>query len=123
MAFSLPYFDVRFVGAILVNARRSIRTRFSVHTGAFAAPPAAYGAVERFLTDFDIKILRSAKAASTPHRRSPTSAIRPAGLDLGAPSAPGIDDTTAPIAAQCQSFLDNVVAQFAGIERRMIEAN
>jgi hypothetical protein len=35
-----------------------------------------------------------------------------AGQDLGAPSAPGIDDTTAPIAAECQSFLDNVVAGF-----------
>ena len=34
--------------------------------GAFAAPPAAYGATERFLTDFDIKILRSAKAAFDP---------------------------------------------------------
>jgi hypothetical protein len=32
--------------------------------GAFAAPPAAYGAPERFLTEFDIKILRSVKAAS-----------------------------------------------------------
>src|SRR5256885_17247565 len=78
--------------------------------GAFAAPPAAYGATERFLTDFDIKILRSVKAVSIPHHRSPTSAIRPAGQDLGAPSAPGIDDTSAPIAAECQSFLDNVIA-------------
>src|SRR3989442_2488481 len=51
-------------------------------------------------------------AASTPHHRSPTSAIRPAGQDLGAPSAPGIDDTTAPIAAECQSFLDHVISQF-----------
>src|SRR5260370_17284208 len=32
--------------------------------GAFAAPPAAYGASERFLTEFEIKILRSVKAAS-----------------------------------------------------------
>jgi hypothetical protein len=79
--------------------------------GAFAAAPAASGAPERFLTDFDIKILRSVKAASIPHHRSPTSAIKPAGQDLGAPSAPGIDDTTAPIAAECQSFLDNVIAQ------------
>ncbi len=82
---------------------------------AFAAPPSVYGAAERFLTDFDIKILRSVKAASTPHHRSPTSAIKPAGQDLGAPSAPEIDDTTAPIAAECQSFLDHVIAQFAGI--------
>ena len=77
----------------------------------FAAPPAAVDeAAERFFTDFDIEILRSVKAAS-PHHRSPTSAIRPAGQDLGARSAPGIDDTTAPIAAECQSFLDNVIAQ------------
>src|SRR5258707_9016524 len=55
--------------------------------GAFAAPPAAYGATERFFKDFDIEILRSVKAALTPHHRSPTSAIRPAGQDLGAPSA------------------------------------
>jgi len=79
--------------------------------GAVAALPVAYGAAERFLTDFDIKILRSAKAASTPHHRSPTSAIRPAAQDLGASSAPGIDNSTAPIAAECQSFLDNVIAQ------------
>jgi hypothetical protein len=64
--------------------------------------------------DFDIEILRSDKGGIAPHHRSPTSAIRPAGQDLGAPSAPGIDDTTAPIAAECQSFLDNVVAQFGG---------
>jgi len=62
------------------------------------------------LKDFDIEILRSVAAAS-PHHRSPTSAIRPAGQELGAPSAPGIDGTTAPIAAECQSFLDNVIAQ------------
>src|SRR5216684_4905706 len=51
------------------------------------------------------------KRRPTPHHRSPTSAIRPAGQDLGAPSAPGIDDTTAPIVAESQSFLDNVIAQ------------
>jgi hypothetical protein len=80
----------------------------------FAAPPAAVDeAAGRFFKDFDIEILRSVKAAS-PHHRSPTSAIRPAGRDLGAPSAPGIDDTTAPIAAECQSFLDHVIAQFGG---------
>jgi hypothetical protein len=61
--------------------------------GAVAAPPVAYGAAERFLTDFDIKFLRSVEAALMPHHRSPTSAISPAGQDLGAPSAPGTDDT------------------------------
>jgi hypothetical protein len=27
---------------------------------------------------------------------------------------PGIGDSTAPIAAECQSFLDNILAQFGG---------
>src|SRR5262245_18866763 len=54
-------------------------------------------------------------AASCRHHRSPTSAIRPAGRDLGARWAPGITDSTAPIAAECQSFLDNVVAEFSTI--------
>jgi uncharacterized protein len=31
--------------------------------------------------------------------------------------APGIGDSTAPIAAECQSFLDNVIAQFEGVWR------
>src|SRR5258707_15737426 len=44
--------------------------------GAFAAPPAAYAAAERFLTDFDIEILRSVKAAS---RRTTEAPPRPSG--------------------------------------------
>src|SRR5260221_13431961 len=64
--------------------------------GAFTAPPAAYGATERFLADFDIKILRSVKAASIPHHRSPTSAIRPAGEELGAAPPPRNYDHNAP---------------------------
>src|SRR5258708_19494789 len=44
--------------------------------GAVGAPPAAYGAAERFLTDFDIKILRSVKAAS---RRTTEAPPRPSG--------------------------------------------
>ena len=46
-----------------------------------------------------------------PHYRSPTSAMEPAGQDLGTPLAPEINDSTAPMAPECQSFLDNVVAQ------------
>jgi hypothetical protein len=46
---------------------------------------------------------------------TPASAIRPAGQDLGAPLALGIDDSTALLAAKCQYFLDNVIAQFGGI--------
>ena len=47
-----------------------------------------------------------------PHHRRPTSATKPAGQDLWAPLAPGIGDSTAPMAAKSQSFPDNVVAQF-----------
>ena len=35
----------------------------------------------------------------------------------------GIDDSTAPIAAKRQSFLDNVIAQFDGVEHGMIDAD
>jgi hypothetical protein len=41
--------------------------------------------------------------------------LEPAGQDLGTPLASGIGDSTAPIAAECQSFLDNVVAQFVRV--------
>src|SRR5262249_28132479 len=51
----------------------------------------------------------------TPHHQSPTSAMEPAGQDLGSALALGTDDSTAPIAAECQSFLDNVIAQFDGV--------
>ena len=45
--------------------------------GAFAAPPAAVDeAAERFFKDFDIKILRSVKAAS---RRTTEAPPRPSG--------------------------------------------
>src|SRR5260370_22368274 len=54
-------------------------------------------------------------AASRRHHRSPPSANKPAGQDLGAPLALGIDDSTALLAAKCQCFLDNVIAQFGGI--------
>jgi hypothetical protein len=40
--------------------------------------------------------------------------MEPAGQDLGSAHALGIDDSTAPIAAERQSFLDNVIAQFDG---------
>src|SRR5271167_3155267 len=47
-----------------------------------------------------------------PHHRSPTSAMEPAGQDLGAPLAPEINGySTAPMASACQSFLHNVVAR------------
>src|SRR6202008_4128412 len=46
-----------------------------------------------------------------PHHRSPTSAMQPAGEDLGAPLRPKFTDNTAPKAPERQSFLDNVVAR------------
>src|ERR1700688_1999222 len=47
-----------------------------------------------------------------PHYRSPTSAMEPAGQGLGGrPWRPKLTDSTAPMAPECQSFLDNVVAQ------------
>src|SRR5262245_4857625 len=61
------------------------------------------------------EILRSVDSGVAPHHRSPASATEPAGQDLGAPLAPGVADSTAPIATECQSFLDNVVAQFGDI--------
>jgi hypothetical protein len=81
---------------------------------AFAARPAADDAAERFFLDFDIEILRSVEAAS---RRTTEAPPRPSGRRGGIPlsgSAPGIDNTTAPIAAESQSFLDHVIAQYGG---------
>jgi hypothetical protein len=66
---------------------------------------------DRFFADFDIEILRSVDDGLAPHHRSPTSAIKPAGQDLRAPQAPGISDSNAPFAADCQSFL-GVLRQF-----------
>ena len=60
--------------------------------GGFAAEqPLRMSAAERFFADFDIEILHSVYGGVAPHHRSPTSAIKPAGQDLGAPSAPGTD--------------------------------
>jgi hypothetical protein len=67
---------------------------------------------ERFFEDFGIGILHSVYGGVAPHHRSPTSANKPAGQDSRALMTPGLDDSTAPIADECQSFLDNVVAQF-----------
>jgi hypothetical protein len=50
--------------------------------------------------------------ALPPHHRSPAAAVKPAGQDLEAPLAPKSDDSTAPIAVECQSFLQAVITQF-----------
>jgi hypothetical protein len=81
----------------------------------FAAATSVAGAVDGFFAGFDMEILRSVHAAPWPHHRRPTSATKPAGQDLWARFAPGIGDSTAPFAPESQSFLDNVIAQFAGV--------
>jgi len=75
------------------------------------------------LADFDIEILHSAHDGIAPHHRSPASAIKPAGQDLGAPLAPKSDDSTAPIAAECQSFLQTLTTNSAILDRRMFVRN
>ena len=69
-------------------------------------------AAKDFLARFDMEILRSVGSGVAPHHRSPTSANEPAGLDLRSAWAPETGHSSAPIALKCQSFLDNVVAQF-----------
>jgi hypothetical protein len=71
---------------------------------------AALGLGAPFLTDLCIGILHSVYGAVAPHHRSPDSANKPAGRDSRALMMPGFDDSTAPIADECQSFLGNVVA-------------
>src|SRR5882757_3860359 len=64
------------------------------------------------------EILRSVDNGVAPHHRSPASATEPAGQDLLGVFAARVSDSTAPIAGKCQSFLDNVLAQFVGIRAR-----
>src|ERR1700676_1298 len=66
---------------------------------------AADDAVGRFFANFDIEILRSVHRGVVPHHRCPASAMEPAGQDPRAPQEPGIDDSTALFAEECQSFL------------------
>jgi hypothetical protein len=87
----------------------------SVMAGSGGFTVVARAAVDlgkRFFADFGIGILDSVYGGVAPHHRSPTSANKPAGQDSWAFMAPGLDDSTAPIADECQSFLDHVVAQF-----------
>ena len=83
--------------------------------GGFAAVARAVVDLdERFFADCGIGILHSVYGGVAPHHRSPTTANKPAGQDSWALMRPGFDDSTAPIPDECQSFLDNVVAQFGG---------
>ena len=69
-------------------------------------------AIGCFFFCFDIEILHSVHDVVVPHHRSPVSAIRPTGQDLWRPMAPKTVNTTAPVAAKCQYYLDNIVAPF-----------
>ena len=81
--------------------------------GDFAAVVgAAVHLGERFFADFGIGILHSVYGAVAPHHRSPVSANKPAGQDSWALTMPEVDDSTAPMADECQFFLENVVAKF-----------
>src|SRR5262245_51354726 len=80
-----------------------------------AAGTGAAGAVNGFFAGFDMEILRSVHAARWPHHRRPTSATKPAGQDLWTRLAPTIGASTAPFSPESQSFLDNVIAQFADV--------
>jgi hypothetical protein len=48
----------------------------------FAAGARAADPFDEIFADFDMEILRSVQAASWPHHRRPTSAMKPAGQDL-----------------------------------------
>src|SRR6476659_10163752 len=81
--------------------------------GDFAAVVgAAVDLGERFFADFGIGILHSVDGAVAPQHRNPTSGNKPAGQDSWALITPGLDDSTAPMADECQFFLENVVAKF-----------
>src|SRR3977135_467343 len=79
---------------------------------------------ERFFEDFGIGILPSVygRVLRRPTTEAPPRPTSRRGRIPGALMIPGLDDSTAPIADECHSFLDNVVAQFgrrrAGNDRR-----
>jgi hypothetical protein len=69
----------------------------------------------RFFADFAIEILRSVHGGVAPPPPKPHLGQQAGGAGSRSALASGIADSTAPIATECQSFLDNVVAQFGGI--------
>src|SRR5437588_5490057 len=73
------------------------------------------GRGNRFFADLDIEILRFGwwrRRAAPP---KPHLGDLAGGAGPRSAHALGIDDSTAPIAPECQSFLDNVIAQFDGV--------
>ena len=72
-------------------------------------------ALDDFFEDFATEILRSVGTASCRTTEAPPRPKGRRGRISGSAPAPGIADSTAPVAAECQSFLDNVVAGFRPI--------
>src|SRR3982074_2690740 len=66
----------------------------------------------RFFEDIGIGILDSVYGGGAARLPKPHPANTAGGQDSWALIRPEFDDSTAPIPDECQSFLDNVVAQF-----------
>jgi hypothetical protein len=77
-------------------------------------------AAVRFLAAFVIGISFGSGAASRLHHRSPAKALSWRGAIPEQQKRAGSKHSSAPVRAKYQSFLDNLVAQIARIERGMI---
>ena len=108
MAMTRDCFEL---GSAFLVLRLSAAGRAGFEDGTDAADDAAV----RCFADFDIEILRSVHGGVAPHHRSPIAAMKPVGQDLWAPLAPGTGDSTALLAIECQSILDNIIAHSGGI--------
>jgi hypothetical protein len=89
--------------------------------GFAAAAPVCAG--ERFFADLDIEILRSVDDGITPHHRSPTSASKPAGQDLGAPKVrPELVTVPLKPRANTSPFWIMLLLSLGALEHGMINA-
>jgi hypothetical protein len=81
------------------------------------------GRGDRFFADFDIEILRLADSGVAPHNRSPTSALEPAGQDLGARKRSGL--TTVPLQSRMNAspFWIMLLLSSTAFGHGMIEAD
>src|ERR1700692_910715 len=79
-----------------------------------AATGAGQDIAGRFLADLVMEIPRAVRGAPRPPEAPPRRSSR-RGRISKRPWRPETDDSTAPIGADCQSFLDNVVARFGDV--------
>jgi hypothetical protein len=82
---------------------------------AGAADDATIRFAEVGFADFDIEILRSVYGGVAPPLPKPHLGEQASGAGSRSALGARICDSSAPIATECQSFLDNVVAQFGRI--------